>query len=217
MASNPVEGSTDAERLSALVDGELDEAALAETCFEWAHEAQARMRWHAYQVIGDVLRSDDLATGVCHDEQFLVSLRARLADEPVIVAPAPLSTPPLPLRASMSVTRPLPRWTIPSAIAAGVVLVVGTFTVLRPLEPAPSGAAPVAVAEATPPAAVASPLQAASIREPVEPEAIIVDGKMIHDARLDRYLAAHKQFSGSSALGLPSAFLRAATVEADAR
>jgi sigma-E factor negative regulatory protein RseA len=40
---------------------------------------------------------------------------------------------------------------------------------------------------------------------------------VIRDARLDRYLAAHKQFSGSSALGLPSAFLRSATVESDAR
>jgi sigma-E factor negative regulatory protein RseA len=34
---------------------------------------------------------------------------------------------------------------------------------------------------------------------------------MIRDARLDGYLAAHKQFGGTSALGLPSGFLRNAT------
>ena len=36
---------------------------------------------------------------------------------------------------------------------------------------------------------------------------------MLRDARLERYLAAHKQFAGTSALGVPSAFLRSATVD----
>ena len=36
-------------------------------------------------------------------------------------------------------------------------------------------------------------------------------GTMIRDARLDGYLAAHKQFGGTSALGVPSGFLRNAT------
>jgi sigma-E factor negative regulatory protein RseA len=41
--------------------------------------------------------------------------------------------------------------------------------------------------------------------------AYVSDPKIIRDARLDRYLAAHKQFAGSSALGVPSGYLRAAT------
>jgi sigma-E factor negative regulatory protein RseA len=41
-------------------------------------------------------------------------------------------------------------------------------------------------------------------------------GTVLRDARLDRYLAAHKQFAGSSALGVPSSFLRSATVDAAA-
>jgi sigma-E factor negative regulatory protein RseA len=90
---------------------------------------------------------------------------------------------------------------LPSAIAAGLVLVVGTFTLLRPGGSPPAAAPAVTLADAT----------------PAEPAAIVMNGKVIRDARLDRYLAAHKQFSGSSALGLPSAFLRSATVEADAR
>jgi len=46
-----------------------------------------------------------------------------------------------------------------------------------------------------------------------EPQALVANGKLIRDARLDRYLAAHKQFAGTSALGVPSGFLRSATVD----
>ncbi|MGZ5132080.1 MAG: sigma-E factor negative regulatory protein, partial [Caldimonas sp.] len=79
------------------------------------------------------------------------------------------------------------------------------------------GPAPV-VATAAAPARAESPLRQASIREPAEPSnAIVVSGRLIRDARLDRYLAAHKQFAGSSALGVPSAFLRSATLDAEPR
>jgi sigma-E factor negative regulatory protein RseA len=44
-----------------------------------------------------------------------------------------------------------------------------------------------------------------------EPQTVVASGQVIRDARLDRYLDAHKQFAGSSALGVPSAFLRSAT------
>ena len=50
-----------------------------------------------------------------------------------------------------------------------------------------------------------------------EPQTFVASGQVIRDARLDRYLAAHKQFAGSSALGVPSAYLRNATVEVSGR
>jgi sigma-E factor negative regulatory protein RseA len=40
---------------------------------------------------------------------------------------------------------------------------------------------------------------------------------MIRDVRLQQYLAAHKQFGGSTALGVPSGFLRSATVDVPVR
>ncbi len=40
---------------------------------------------------------------------------------------------------------------------------------------------------------------------------LVTDGKILRDARLDRYLAAHQRFAGASALGVPSSFLRSAT------
>jgi sigma-E factor negative regulatory protein RseA len=47
----------------------------------------------------------------------------------------------------------------------------------------------------------------------VQPQRFVASGKLIRDARLDQYLAAHKQFGGSTALGAPSGFLRSATSE----
>jgi sigma-E factor negative regulatory protein RseA len=104
---------------------------------------------------------------------------------------------------------------VPSAVAAGFVLVAGTFAVMRGAGESPVPAPAATLARAAPPASLA---REASMREPVEaaPQ-IVVDGKLIRDAQLDRYLAAHKQFSGTSALGVPSVFLRSATVHAEPR
>ena len=52
----------------------------------------------------------------------------------------------------------------------------------------------------------------------IAPEQVVaLNGRMIRDPRLERYLAAHKQFAGTSALGVPSTFLRSATVDAEPR
>jgi sigma-E factor negative regulatory protein RseA len=216
MASEATDG-VNAERLSALVDGELDGAAAEAACKHWRSDAQVRCTWHAYHLIGDVLRSDGLADGALRNEAFLLSLRTRLAAEPIVFAPAPLATPLAPLRASTAATLRTSRWLLPSAMAAGLVLVVGTFTVLRPSGSMPTGAPAVTLADATSTAGIAGPLRTTPTDEPVGARTVVMNGKLIRDARLDRYLAAHKQFSGSSALGLPSAFLRSATVESDAR
>ena len=65
--------------LSALADGDATDSEAARAFQAWRDDADARSTWHAYQVIGDVLRSDDLATEPSADESFLVALRARLA------------------------------------------------------------------------------------------------------------------------------------------
>src|SRR3990167_6572667 len=78
------------QALSSLMDGDLEPGAAGEACAAWRHDADARASWNAYHLIGDVLRSEDLATLPASDEAILQSLRARLADEPVPLAPAPL-------------------------------------------------------------------------------------------------------------------------------
>lgn len=208
--------SAPGERLSALLDGEADGAASAAACAGWKVDVEVRRTWHAWHLIGDVLRSEDLASSAVRDQRFLLALRERLAVEPVVLAPAPLpsTVPALPRGAVVSLARRSSgRWMLPSAIAAGFMLVVGTFVVVRP-----GGVPAPAIAVAGNDSAAASPLREVSIRESSgAPGTVVVNGKLIRDAQLDRYLAAHKQFAGSSALGVPSAFLRSATVDAEPR
>lgn len=206
-----------AERLSALVDGEVGDDDVKHTCVEWRANAQARQSWHAYQLIGDVLRSEDLASFPGRDEAFLRKLRARLVDEPVVLAP---QQPPKLL--PMATGRSLRRWRAGAAVAAGFVTVAGVLVALQmPSRDAPQGLvqAPAAAAPVVPVAATSpAPLTPAIVvTEPAADQTVLVtDGKVIRDARLDRYLAAHQRFAGASALGVPSAFLRSATAIAPA-
>ena len=202
------------ERLSALADGELDGVAPGTVCAVWAGNAAARQEWHAWHLIGDVLRSEDLASDPRRDRRLCAAVRARLEHEPVVLAPAPVAAP----RRG--------RWTVGAAVAAGCVLVVGTVAVLRPTEaPTPAVAstvqAPVAtLAAAEGQATTAAPVSTvppATVLPAAGNEAVVADIRLIRDAQLDRYLAAHKQFAGSSALGVPSAFLRSATVDSAPR
>ncbi len=196
------------ENLSALADGELDAAAVARICADWRQDADLRSAWHTYHFIGDVLRSDDLASHAAHDATFLSTLRERLASEPTVLAPqsaAPaLHTPGRTVRWG---------WMAPSAVAAGFVLVAGALMVTRgPLSG--SGAADAQVATG---GKLTVPTPALAPEETVVQRNLAPNGRFVRDARLDRYLAAHQQFAGTSALGVPSGFLRHAAVEAPSR
>jgi len=209
MSSGLENGSSAAEQLSALADGEIDGAAAGAACGAWKTDAELRRTWHAWHLIGDVLRSEDLASSAERDQRFLLALRQRLAVEPVVLAPEPLP-------AAAPGRRTVGRWLMPSAVAAGFMLVFGTFVALGPTG-APDSAEPT-LARGAPPATAEAPSLQASLREPAAPEqAVPVNGRMIRDPRLEIYLAAHKQFAGTSALGVPSTFLRSATVDAEPR
>ena len=205
MSSGFENGSAGAEQLSALADGEIDGAAARAACGAWKSDAELRRTWHAWHLIGDVLRSEDLASSAERDQRFLLAVRQRLAVEPVVLAPAALP-------AAAPGRRVGGRWLLPSAVAAGFTLVVGTFVLLGPTgAPAPE---PTLARVTPPPAEVVQ----ASVRESAAPvQAVAVNGRMIRDPRLEAYLAAHKQFAGTSALGVPSTFLRSATVDAEPR
>jgi sigma-E factor negative regulatory protein RseA len=89
-------------------------------------------------------------------------------------------------------------------VAAGFVVVAGVLVVTRGGLPS-DNPAPQLAAAPTP-----------AVRTAVEP--VRVDSALIRDARLDRYLSAHKQYGGSSALGLPGGVLqRASTVAPEQR
>lgn len=188
------------ERLSALVDGEADADETTRLVGRWRDDAEVRAQWHGYHLIGDVMRSEEL-TGRARDAQFLAALRVRLADEPVVLAPTPEVV--LRRRAGLG-------WRAPAAVAAGFVMVAGALVVLRPTAPVEAvklSTAPALPAVAALPAPVA-PAAAASVVAEAPAR-----GVLIRDARMQQYFAAHQQFGGSTALGLPSAFLRNATYD----
>lgn len=176
--------------LSSLADGEAP-AGMREHCLSlWAQHADARERWRDYHLIGDVLRSSELARGGAHEAAFLSALRARLAREPALLRPA-----------AAPARRPS-GWALPVAAAAGVAAVAGVAIVLRTAMPtagepalAYQGAAQPVVASAPAAGAKTAATQTAS-------------GRLIRDARLDRYFAAHRQSAMGAALQMPGAAVR---------
>ncbi len=207
-----------ADALSALVDGEADGALTASITAAWRDDAALRARWHRYQLIGDVLRSDELA-GCTGDAAFLQGLRARLEQEPVVLAPAARAElAAAPATVQLQRVGALRRWARPAAVAAGFVMVAGVLTVTR-VDQAPSAAdAPQLALQppvASPVATLVGPLpvSTAVAELPALERVESANGVLIRDARLDQYLAAHKQFGGSSALGVPAGLLRNATHE----
>ena len=209
--------TTLAEDLSALVDGELHEAAVSDVCGLWRTDARSRATWHAYQLIGDVLRSEDLASDAERDSAFLSALRGRLASEPVVLAPQPVVQAAVAASAGRFARRGRWSWAAPTAVAAGFVAVAGVLVVTRGPASLPVGAqleaglAGAPVVAALPVGAAVQSVQWADSQAPV------VNRQVIRDAGLDRYLEAHKRFAGSAALGVPSGLLRSATVDASGR
>ena len=75
------------EQISALMDGELDEARAQQLCAQMRNDESSEC-WAAYHLIGDALRSEYIA-----QSGFARRFAARLAAEPTVLAPGfkPLS------------------------------------------------------------------------------------------------------------------------------
>jgi len=189
------------ELISALADGQLmgEDFALALSVCD--HDAEARERWEAYHLIGDVLRAPGM-TAPDRDAGFVRRLNARLAQEPALVA-ATLSTfapeVTMPVGAAGEVQRREAandsslRWKLVAGFASiTAVAAIAWNAGSGLLSPAPQLA-----------------------RQEVPQQVLVVSdqGTMVRDARMQELLAAHKQFGGTSALQAPSGFLRHTTFE----
>lgn len=123
------------EILSALADGQAsaDEASLASSA--WRLQPQARATWHAYHLIGEVMRSPD-AQEASDSAAFLQRMRARLAEEPVVLSPQAASAVGRSAAVLPQATQPQPSvqplkrrmWTGPAAVAASFAVIVGVLT-----------------------------------------------------------------------------------------
>ena len=203
------------QALSRLMDGDADAGQAQRLCSAWKNVSEARSTWHVFHLIGDVLRSEELVSDAGGDAAFLNRLRRRLADEPAIMAPQPLAT----TRGdepswSGRVAVRWRKWAPPMAVAASFMIVAGAMVAVRLSSPAIDGVQPSALAAA---AGSSSSLQSAGsvlVNAFAEPQMQSVSDRLVQDAHLREYFAAHKQFGGSTALGLSSDFLRNATYEA---
>ncbi len=186
--------------LSALMDGQSDGAELQRGCARWRDDPAARSTWHAYHLIGDVLRSDELASAPARDAAFLAALRARLADEPTVLAPAPAIESTVAPGVSMTVRRQA--WMVPVAVAAGFAVVAGMLVVTRLTVTEDTRASVLASGSVTAPG-----LQRAGTA-PAVSQPLAIDGQLIRDAHLDAYLRAHREMRGSAAAAVPGGAMR---------
>lgn len=181
------------EMISALVDGELDGDELAAALAVLSSDPQALQDWQAYHLVGDVLRSPDLAAGALSSSAFLDRFSSRLAAEPPL---APAGRAPAGPLAGASRAEPandaMFRWKLAAGFASVAAAVSVGWALLGSAVPQPS---------APQLAAVPAPAGAVMIRNP----------------QLDELLAAHKQLGGSGALQMPASFVRQATFDAPAR
>ncbi|WP_397408905.1 sigma-E factor negative regulatory protein [Polaromonas sp.] len=189
------------ELISALADGQLASEDFARALAACEADAQALDSWNTYHLIGDVLRSPELLPHAA-DTAFVARLRVRLSQEPVLVA-----APALP-EVNHATAGRLGRSRGEAANDASFPwkMVVGFASV-----------AAVAAIAWNAGAGLLSPTAVPQLArsEPAAQQVLVVSeqGTMVRDARTQELLAAHRQLGGTSALQMPSGFLRNATFE----
>lgn len=183
------------ELVSALVDGQLRDAEFARVMAHLEDSSEARQRWRSYHLVGDALRTGkaDVST---HDADFVLRLRARLQQEsPSLLVQEPVKSRSKTVRRSSANDHV---WRLVVGLASVAMVAVLAWQGFKGSE------APGAQLAAAPQAGVtASSAEVAPV--------------MIRDPQLDALMAAHRQFGGTSALQMPTGFLRNATFEAGAR
>lgn len=206
------EDLTQRELVSALADGELRGDAFAQAVGLAAGDG--RPTWALYHLVGDVLRSPELAHHGRGD--LLAAVRAGMAEaemprpqaQPLVGQVAQPETRSEERAANLSVFR----WKMVAGFASLAAVSAIGWNAMVGLR-ADNGAQ----------VAVAAPVQVVPSQSAANVvAAAAADGQngpqvMLRDARLDELLAAHKQLGGTPALQMPAGFLRNATFEAPAR
>lgn len=166
-------------QVAALADGAVDRREAQMILDRLIRSETMRSTWNEIHLIGDCLRSDDLA----HNDDgagFLRRFSEHLEKEPPIIAPRPLNR---------GLHRKWLRYGLPGVSVAAAVAMV-TWMILPQINPA----GPVVVAAK--PAAPTLAAQAGVSGPGVASQPAAVDM-----AKLNEYLAAHRQLSDSMVRG----------------
>jgi sigma-E factor negative regulatory protein RseA len=206
-------------QLSALADGQLQGVDFADALalFDDAHAGgQARAGWHTLHVVGDVLRSSEFAA--CRkDVDFFARLTTALQLEPSLASSAHATsvprqltdieaTPLEPRQAAVvkdSANEPVFHWKWMTGLTSVAAVLAISWNLVGGLAVNP--AAPLAQITLPAPALVA-----VQVAAPAQSGSDV----MLRSPQLDAMMAAHSQLGGSSALQMPSGFLRNATFNA---
>jgi len=194
------------DMVSALADGQLRGEAFARAVEALSTDAAARERWHLYHVIGDSLRSPDMAPGIL-GAGFAQRVQARLQKELTPVAQASASHV-MAGRSGAANDAGGFRWKLVAGVASLAVVGAAAWNLAVPqrvMQPE--------LARATPAPTLAVPPQSMAVAGVPGVAGAAGQAVMIRDPRLDEMLAAHRQAGGASALQMPSGFLRNATFD----
>ncbi len=224
------------EVVSALADGQLRGKEFAQTVERLNGDSNARSAWHTYHVVGDVLRATELSDRVLDDAGFVSRFQARLARESAAGALA------LPLATSDFSINHLPaletskyvnqasanesgfKWKVLAGCASMAAVAAIGWSALLSFDNLDSASKSPQMASSPAPGVVPGSTNVtqmggslAAVTQPIAVTGATANGVMIRDPNLDALLAAHRQFGGSSALQMPTGFLRNATFEGAGR
>ncbi|WP_439588515.1 sigma-E factor negative regulatory protein [Hydrogenophaga sp.] len=208
------------ESLSALADGELEVAALSGLFAEIESDPQSMGSWHAYQVIGDVLRSSGRVVSAQAPGDFLAGVRERLKAEGALPPVQPVVTR-IDSAPVVAANDAVFRWKMVAGVASVAAVMAVSWNLIGGAPRDAGGAsgpqlASIAPAPASPPVVV----PVASVAPSSPSTEVVVNtgqGVVIRDARLEELLAEHRQHGGMSALQMPTGFIRGATYDASGR
>lgn len=190
------------ELLSAMVDGELRGEEL-EQALACAESAEGCASWELYHLVGDVLRSPDLAHHSQHN--LLTGLRAQLAQEPAlqlqssqlqqVAAGMEQTQAPVVALRDPAANHSVFRWKVAASFATVAAMAALGWNLV-----------------ATPVGGQGAQLASA----PGVNSSVVVateNGSVLRDPRLDALLANHQQYASRASLQTPADFLRNASFE----
>jgi sigma-E factor negative regulatory protein RseA len=173
------------EQLSALVDGAVDDRQRQSLFSRLGEERDLRSCWGRYHLIGDALRGEPAAASA---RDIAARVRERLADEPVVIAPA------------LAWRGRRPVWLRPVVGLAAAASFGAAVVVLLPRSEPPT-APPVVAAglPATPVAPAETPAQWLVVQQVPVTRWQARDPDVEQD--LQRFLADHSEFAATGVKG----------------
>ena len=186
-ASNQVSATLTMERISILLDGEMDRAEATAAIAALCADPALRRHWHELHRVGDALRSHEVAAS--DSEAFCARVAAVISAEPTVLAPRAV-------HASSSGAR---RYWMPGLAVAASAAAVAFVAV--PLMRTPET---VSIAKNATPAQVSTMDVGAQKSLPT-----IANARGLN-AAFSPYLAAHRELTSNSVVPRAAVYLRSA-------